>query len=112
MKTHSQLYDDLVGKYKSYSNDGLDLIKKAYELSQLVYYNEYRLSKIPFINHCLNSAILCAEYQLDAETIASAILHDAFTFGVTKEEIEKEVGAGVANFLFILEKLKKLKIIY
>ena len=109
MKSHSELFDELVEIYKTYCNNDLNLITKAYETAQLVYYNEYRLSKIPFINHCLNTAILCAEFQLDAETLAAAILHDAFTFGITKEEIVKEVGKGVADFLVNLEKIKTIR---
>ena len=105
------LYKQVLHTYLLNYPNSLDtnIIKKAYKFAKIVYYNENRLSGTPFLEHCLKVALQCATYKLDAVTVAAAILHDSFTFGAKKIEIESEVNFEVSEMLLKLEDIKSVR---
>lgn len=73
-----------------------DSIKKAFEFAQKAYKGEKRLSGQDYIIHPLNVALICAELQLDQDSIIVALLHKINTFKPELEaELEFEFGEGV-----------------
>lgn len=89
--------------------ESVEVIDKAYNFAKLVYFGEKRLSGKPWISHSLNTALECANVQGDKYSVAAAILHDAYKFGATEEEVKQEVGDEVALILSNLESIKSIR---
>ncbi|MDB5189618.1 MAG: (p)ppGpp synthetase SpoT/RelA, pyrophosphokinae, partial [Parcubacteria group bacterium] len=82
------------------------LIEKAYVFAQKAHEGHARYSGEPYFIHPTAVARYLAEFGMDAETVAAALLHDAIEDAkATSEEVEKEFGAEV---LFLVEGVTKL----
>lgn len=82
------------------------LIEKAYAFGQKAHEGHTRYSGEPYYIHPTAVAKYLAEFGMDAETIAAALLHDAIEDAkATPEEVEKEFGKEV---LFLVEGVTKL----
>ncbi|MDH3470801.1 MAG: HD domain-containing protein, partial [Acidimicrobiia bacterium] len=51
-------------------------IHRAYDLAHRLHLGQFRKSGEPFISHPLTVAQILAEYGMDADTLAAALLHD------------------------------------
>ena len=82
------------------------LIQKAYAFAKNAHEGHTRYSGDPYFIHPSAVAKHLAQLGMDAETIASALLHDAIEDAkATPEEVEKEFGKEV---LFLVEGVTKL----
>jgi guanosine-3',5'-bis(diphosphate) 3'-pyrophosphohydrolase len=82
------------------------LIEKAYAFGLKAHEGHTRYSGDPYFIHPAAVAKYLAEFGMDAETIAAALLHDAIEDAkATSEEVEKEFGKEV---LFLVEGVTKL----
>ncbi|MFZ9468203.1 MAG: RelA/SpoT family protein, partial [Limnohabitans sp.] len=64
----------------------------------------------PYITHPIAVAAQCAEWRLDAQALASALLHDAMEdCGITKHDLVDGFGLQVADLVDGLTKLDKLQ---
>ncbi|MEY2658789.1 MAG: putative pyrophosphokinae pyrophosphokinae, partial [Pseudomonadota bacterium] len=69
-----------------------------------------RSSGEPYITHPIAVAAQCAEWRLDAQALASALLHDAMEdCGITKHDLVDGFGPQVAELVDGLTKLDKLQ---
>ncbi len=86
------------------------MIEHAYDIARDAHREQVRRSGEPYITHPVGVALVLADLGLDDVTIAAALLHDAVedTF-VTKEDIERELGADVAAIVDGVTKLDRLK---
>ncbi len=76
---------------------GMDLVQEAYAFAAERHAGQLRKSGDPAITHPLHAAETIANLQLDASTIAAALLHDVQEdCGVTNQEIAKRFGSEVA----------------
>jgi len=76
---------------------GRDLVQEAYAFAAERHAGQLRKSGDPAITHPLHAAETIANLQLDASTIAAALLHDVQEdCGVTNQEIAKRFGSEVA----------------
>ena len=67
----------LIERAKQYlPPDKLALVKEAYDFSAKAHEGQLRLSGEPYIEHPLQVALTLAELQLDAGSLAAALLHD------------------------------------
>ncbi len=59
-----------------------------------------KVSKVPYIVHPLEAAVIASSITTDEEIISAAVLHDVIedTY-VTREELEKEFGSRVTNLV-------------
>lgn len=91
------------------NEDEMGMIRHAYELAKQAHKGQTRATGVPYIMHCLSVADILSELNLDSETIAAALLHDVVEdTSVTLPIIEKEIGAGVAQLVDGVTKMKRL----
>ena len=112
--TPEELYDALIRIYRSYKPDdeaGTEMIRKAYEVAKEQHKEQKRKSGEPYIIHPLNTAIIVAEIEMDAETICGALLHDVVEdTGMTLEDIREMFGDHVALLVDGVTKLTQLSL--
>src|SRR3989337_523106 len=84
-------------------------VKAAYESAANSHAGQLRRSGDPVITHHLHAAETIAARQLDADTIAAALLHDVQEdCAVENKEIERQFGATVAKLVEGVTKLGKI----
>ncbi len=88
---------------------GQELVRKAYEWSARAHTGQRRLSGEDYVNHPLEVAAILADLELDAQTIAAALLHDTVEdTNLTAEEVEREFGPEVARLVDGVTKLGRI----
>src|SRR3989304_2200442 len=96
-----------VGKYRPAKAQ--ELVRDALAFAEEKHAGQTRRSGDPAITHPLNAAETIASLQLDASTIAGALLPDVREdCGVTNAEIEKRFGAEVALMVEGVTKLGRI----
>jgi GTP diphosphokinase / guanosine-3',5'-bis(diphosphate) 3'-diphosphatase len=88
---------------------GQELVREAFEFASERHAGQLRKSGDPAITHPLHAAETIANLQLDASTIAAALLHDVQEdCGVTNQEIAKRFGPEVAVMVEGVTKLGQI----
>lgn len=102
---------DLLAKAGEYLPvDRLKLIEDAYEFAERAHDGQMRASGDPYIQHPLHAALIIADLQLDAGSIAGALLHDVQEdCGVKSAELERRFGPDVARLVEGATKLSRLE---
>jgi len=91
------------------SPKGMELVQEAYAFAADRHAGQLRKSGDPAITHPLHAAETIANLQLDASTIAAALLHDVQEdCGVTNQEIVKRFGSEVAVMVEGVTKLGQI----
>ena len=91
-------------------SEGIDLVRRAYRFADQAHLGQKRSSGEPYITHPIAVAAQCAEWRLDAQALASALLHDAMEdCGITKHDLVDGFGLQVAELVDGLTKLDKLQ---
>ena len=89
---------EIIGK--SYTEEEIANVKKAYELAAKVHEGPKRLSGEPYIMHPLSVALILARLGMDDASIIAAMLHDTVEdTDLTNDEIKKEFGDTVAELV-------------
>ncbi|EGL81639.1 (p)ppGpp synthetase I, SpoT/RelA [Caldalkalibacillus thermarum TA2.A1] len=103
--------EELMTKVKTYlSPDDVQFIERAYQFARDAHEGQYRQSGEEYINHPVEVAGILANLQLDAVTIAAALLHDVIEdTTATVEELEEQFGEEVALLVNGVTKLKRIK---
>ena len=103
---------ELVEKVLSYDPDADEgLINRAYVYSFKAHGSQRRASGDPYFTHPLEVAGILADYQLDAASIATGLLHDTVEDTVaTLDEIRHAFGAEVADLVDGVTKLSQLEL--
>jgi GTP pyrophosphokinase len=87
----------------------LDLLARAYAVSARAHRGQKRESGEAFLSHSVAVATILAEQQLDATTIAAALLHDVVEDSDTSlDDIRRDFGAEIAGIVDGLTKLSNL----
>ena len=87
-----------------------DIVINAYDVAQRTHAGQFRLSGDPFITHPIAVALILADYGLDPETIAAALLHDTVEdTDLTLREVEQWFGPNVARLTDGVTKLDRVK---
>src|SRR5689334_1021372 len=90
---------------------GQQVVRKAYERAAEAHRGQRRLSGEDYVNHPLEVAAILADLQLDAETIAAALLHDTVEdTNLTAEEVKREFGPEVARLVDGVTKLGRISL--
>jgi len=102
--------EDLLAKVREYlPPQGVALVERALEFATRCHEGQFRRSGDPAITHPLHAAYSVAELQLDAETVAAALLHDVQEdCAVTNHELEKRFGRTVARLVEGVTKLGQI----
>ena len=86
------------------------LVERAFEFSESAHRGQFRKSGEPYITHPLAVASILSEWQLDAEGLAAALLHDVMEdTSVTRTELESTFGKPVAAIVDGLSKLDQIE---
>ena len=115
MKQKEEAYtlDDLIKKASTYIKieDDIDLIKRAYDFAAKAHMGQLRLTGDDYMLHPLNVALILTEIYADAQTLATALLHDVINFtDVTLDEVEKEFGSEIKELVDGISKINKLSL--
>ncbi|MBI5643817.1 MAG: bifunctional (p)ppGpp synthetase/guanosine-3',5'-bis(diphosphate) 3'-pyrophosphohydrolase [Deltaproteobacteria bacterium] len=87
----------------------LEVIKKAYVFSGVVHQGQTRMSGEPYLNHPLEVAYILTGLKMDAQSIATGLLHDTVEdTHTTIERIDEVFGAEIANLVDGLTKLSRM----
>jgi GTP diphosphokinase / guanosine-3',5'-bis(diphosphate) 3'-diphosphatase len=90
-------------------SDDLEIVKKAYEFSQLHHAGQTRASGEPYLAHPLQVALVLAEMKMDAVAVAAGLLHDSVEdTSVTIVDIRKEFGEQVAHIVEGVTKISQI----
>jgi guanosine-3',5'-bis(diphosphate) 3'-pyrophosphohydrolase len=88
----------------------IDRIEDAYQFSDAAHLGQLRKSGAPYISHPLAVAEIVASWQLDAQAVMAALLHDVTEdTEVTKNEISERFGKPVAELVDGLSKLDRIE---
>ena len=95
------------GKYLS--SPKLEVVEQAYQFALQCHQGQTRLSGAPYLEHPLATAMILAELQLDASTLAAALLHDVpEDCGVPLTDISAKFGPEIAKLVDGVTKLSKV----
>ncbi len=86
-----------------------DIVEKAYNFAESAHHGQTRSSGEPYMIHPTEVAFSLAELKLDIQSIVTGLLHDTVEdTHATREEIEREFGAEVAELVDGVTKLSKI----
>ncbi len=92
------------------ANIDIPLIRKAFEFSEKAHSGQYRESKTPYLEHCLEVAFILAEQHLDSATIAAGLLHDVVEdTDTTINRVKEDFGEEIAQLVDGVTKIGELK---
>lgn len=87
-----------------------DLVRQSYALAYAAHGGQYRQSGEAYINHPVAVACILLDMQMDAETIAAALLHDVIEdTSIDQQYIEELFGAEIAHLVDGVTKLSVLE---
>jgi len=87
------------------------LVKEAYHFASEAHQGQVRKSGEPYLEHPLQTALILAELQLDASTLAAALLHDVpENCGIPISQLEARFGSEVSKLVDGTTKLGKLSL--
>ena len=96
-----------VKRYNKHSN--IKLILKAYDFAKEHHEGQFRKSGEPYITHPVEVAYIVTTLELDDDAICAALLHDIVEdTDVTREDIVREFGEGIADLVDGVTKLGKI----
>jgi guanosine-3',5'-bis(diphosphate) 3'-pyrophosphohydrolase len=97
-----------VGKYLS--QEDVALVRRAFEFAELHHRGQTRSSGEPYIMHPVAVAEILADLELDAVTLAAALMHDVVEdTEVTNQEMVAQFGPEVAGLVDGVTKLERIK---
>ncbi len=87
----------------------IETIELAFQVANHAHLGQFRKSGEPYITHPIEVATLIAEWGLDEQTIAGALMHDVIEdTDVSKEELTRIFGISIAELVDSVTKLDKL----
>src|SRR5207244_1733100 len=85
-------------------------IEEAYQFSDAAHQGQFRLSGHPYISHPVAVAEIVADWQLDAQAVMAALLHDVMEdTEVSKQQITQRFGKPVAELVDGVSKLDRIE---
>jgi GTP diphosphokinase / guanosine-3',5'-bis(diphosphate) 3'-diphosphatase len=107
---HQDLIDELIAEVAEYNPDvDRELLTRAFRFAAKAHEGQQRRSGEEFIHHPYSVARICAELQLDDETIAAALLHDVVEdTDVTLDEVTAEFGEEIGQLVDGVTKLTRV----
>ena len=102
---------DIIARVRSYQSDSvIPLLEKAFATAQAAHAGQHRISGEDYIHHPLGVAKILADLQIDADSIAAALLHDVVEdTTITLEQLEKDFGKEIAVLVDGVTKLSRIE---
>jgi len=88
-----------------------EMVRRAWERAVTAHAGQRRLSGEEYVNHPMEVAAILADLELDAATLAAALLHDTVEdTQLTEEEVKQEFGPEVARLVDGVTKLGRISL--
>ncbi len=102
-------YEEVMEKIQTYITEEEDQKKfeKAYQLSEVYYAENFRISGARLIDHALSVCYILTSVYADIDTLCAGILHEV-DLSEWEEEIKKELGPEVVKLIAGVSKISKL----
>ena len=102
---------DIIERVRSYQSESVvPLLEKAFAMAAQAHDGQHRISGEDYIHHPLGVARILAELQIDADSIAAALLHDVVEdTTITLEQLEKDFGKEIAILVDGVTKLSRIE---
>ncbi|NMB44940.1 MAG: bifunctional (p)ppGpp synthetase/guanosine-3',5'-bis(diphosphate) 3'-pyrophosphohydrolase [Firmicutes bacterium] len=102
--------DELKNRIIEYNpHADLELVKRAYALAEEAHRGQYRDSGDVFFRHPFEVAMILAEFEYDAVTIAAGLLHDVLEdTEITRDEMAAEFGEEIVLLVDGVTKLSRI----
>jgi GTP diphosphokinase / guanosine-3',5'-bis(diphosphate) 3'-diphosphatase len=103
--------EELIKRIHSYMTPkDVSFVQEAYEYARKAHEGQYRKSGVEYIHHPVHVAGILVHLQLDAVTIAAALLHDVVEdTDTTVEDLQERFGNEVALLVEGVTKLKRIR---
>ena len=90
-----------------YSDDDLDILRKAYEFANIAHQGQTRASGEPYVFHVISVAEILVAIKMDIKSIAASLLHDVLEdTPVTYDELTENFGEEIAELVKSVTKIK------
>ncbi len=108
---HQELIEELISQVAAYNEEvDKDLLRRAFQFAAKAHEGQQRRSGEDFINHPWGAAKICADLQLDEQTIAAALLHDVVEdTGADIAAVRSEFGDEIAQLVEGVTKLTRIQ---
>jgi GTP pyrophosphokinase len=88
-----------------------EMVRRAWERAVAAHAGQRRLSGEEYVNHPMEVAAILADLELDAATLAAALLHDTVEdTALTEEAVKQEFGPEVARLVDGVTKLGRISL--
>ncbi len=95
---------------KYHPTPDLVTLKKAYDFAVECHAGQVRASGDPYFKHVEETALLVCQLKLDEPSVIASLLHDTIEDSeITREEIQKHFGPGVADIVEGVTKLTRIE---
>lgn len=104
--------NELIEKAQAYlPQDKVTVIQRAYEFAREVHEGQFRKTGEPYVEHPLQVALILVGLQLDASSLAAALLHDVEeNSGIPNSELVEKFGQEIAKLVEATTKLGKISL--
>jgi len=108
---YNHRFERLLRKVRSYiKTEYSQQIRQAYQFAYEAHIDQLRKSGVPYIEHCLETAIILAELKMDAVTITASLLHDVVEdTGIQIEDVRENFSNEIALLVDGVTKISELK---
>jgi len=105
-----ELMGTVVSKAEAYLREPVgERLWKAYEFARTAHEGQTRANGEPYIFHPVETALILTDYEVDAETLCGALLHDTVEdTGRTLDDVREQFGETVAELVDGVTKLEKI----
>jgi len=87
-----------------------DFLRTCYSFAENAHRKQLRKSGDPYFMHCVRTAEILAQLQLDMDTICAGLMHDVLEdTGITRDEMKKKFGNNIANLVEGVTKIGRYK---
>ncbi|MGH3649436.1 MAG: RelA/SpoT family protein, partial [Acidimicrobiia bacterium] len=102
---------DVLHAFEAHYPDGdVDLLRRAHQTAAKAHEGQVRKTGDPYITHPTTVGYMLAQYGLDADTIAAALLHDTVEdTPLTLMEVEQTFGQDIARLIDGVTKLDRVR---
>jgi guanosine-3',5'-bis(diphosphate) 3'-pyrophosphohydrolase len=95
---------------KYHPSPDLVTLKRAYDFAAACHKGQVRASGEPFFNHVEETSLLVCKLKLDEPSVIASLLHDTIEdCDVTREDIQREFGPGIADIVEGVTKLTRIE---
>lgn len=87
-----------------------DFLRTCYRFAENAHRKQLRKSGEPYFMHCVRTAEILAQLQLDMDTICAGLMHDVLEdTGVTRDKMKQNFGSNIANLVEGVTKIGRYK---